>query len=763
MPGVVRHAIRVRGTVQGVGFRPTVYRIAISNGLAGSVRNDADGVWIEIEGEPETAERFPEQLRAEAPALARIDSVEVTPLAPVGEHDFKVVASDRQAAGTARIPADSATCEACLAELFDPTDRRHRYPFINCTDCGPRYTIVREVPYDRACTTMSAFALCPECRGEYENPASRRFHAEPNACPRCGPRLTFTVGGEPGPTGEEALRAALLELRAGRIVAVKGLGGFFLAVDPTNEHAVARLRLRKRRPHKPFALMARDLGVVEAIARVGEVERALLRSKASPIVLLRRAENGAGEHGPRVAPSVAPGLRELGVMLPYTPLHHLLLAELPLLVMTSGNLSEEPIARENAEALERLRGVADAFLLHDREIHARADDSVVRVIGGVGQPVRRSRGYVPEALPLPVEGPPLLAVGGELKNALCFTRAGEAHLSPHIGDLETPETFAFFREVIERYARLLSVEPRAVAHDLHPDYHATRWALASGLRRVAVQHHHAHIASCLAEHGKVGPVIGVAFDGTGCGPGGELWGGEILIADLGGFERFLHLRPIALAGGEAAIREPWRLALAALLDAGVPPEGLVPIAPARLTAVRQLIEKGVGAPRATGAGRWFDAVSALCRVRDEISYEGQAAIELEAMSSDEVGRLYPFAVEPPAIDLRPMVRGIAADLRECVPMALIAARFHETLAVIVLEAARRAREARGLTQVALSGGCFQNRILLERSAALLAEDGFEVLTHRQVPANDGGLALGQAAVASFRLAKEAADVPRHSG
>lgn len=717
-----RHAIRIRGTVKGVGFRPMVFRLATRFELAGFVRNDSEGVSIEIEGEAAAVARFPELLRSEAPPLARIESIEVSQLPPEGESRFLVIASSTKNRASANVPADLATCEACLRELFDPRDRRYRYPFINCTDCGPRYTIVRDLPYDRARTTMDGFVLCPRCREEYEDPANRRFHAEPNACPACGPHLELMQPGRPSQSRDNAVRGAVEEIAAGNIVAVKGIGGFFLAVNARNEAAVAHLRLCKRRPHRPFALMARDLEEVDRIAELDAAARQALLSRERPIVLLRT------KPGAPVAPSVAPRLSEVGVMLPYTPLHH-------------------------------LATVAQAFLVHDRAIHNRADDSVVRISAGGMQPVRRARGFVPAPIALGFSAPPVLAVGGELKNTVCLTRGGEAFLSPHIGDLGNLETFQFFEEVVGKLSRLLSITPRVIAHDLHPDYGSTRWALSSGLLREPVQHHHAHIASCLAEHRRTGPVLGVAFDGTGCGPAGDLWGGEFLLADLMGFRRLGHLRPIALAGGEAAIREPWRLAMAALLDAGIAPVALERVGAARQTAVRKLIDKRVATPRATGAGRWFDAVAALCGVRDEISYEGQAAVELEAMAaSGELGS-YAFEIELPnarpyVIDLRPTVRGIAADISSSVSMGTIAARFHETLARTILAAAWRARSELGMEAIALSGGCFQNRILTERSVQLLEDEGFEVLVHRMVPPNDGGLALGQAAVAAFRLSNQ---------
>ncbi|HET6982793.1 MAG TPA: carbamoyltransferase HypF, partial [Myxococcaceae bacterium] len=726
-------------------------------GLAGLVRNDSDGVWIEVEGLVEPVDRFVEALRSDLPPLARIDRLEVQTLELRGDHDFVIVHSSGRASGRAIVPPDVATCDACLAEMNDPSDRRHRYPFINCTDCGPRYTIVRDLPYDRARTTMAVFTLCPNCRAEYEDPASRRFHAEPVACAACGPRIRFED--ESGSTVEEeaALLAAAAALRKGRIVAVKGIGGYHLAVDATQPGAIERLRARKGRPHKPLALMVRTLDEARALIRLGPEAEEALTSPARPIVLAPALPGAA------VAPGVAPGLDELGVMLAYAPLHHLLLSTGPrALVMTSGNRSEEPIAREDDVARERLGGIADGFLSHDREIHTRADDSVVRIVAGAAQSVRRSRGWVATGISLPFEGPPLVAVGPQLKNTVCLVRGDEAFLGPHVGDLDGLEARLFFEEVIGKMARLLGVTPRAVAHDLHPDYGSTRWALESGLPRVAVQHHHAHVVSCLVDAGVTldRPAIGVAFDGTGCGPAGDLWGGEFLVFDWTGFERRGHLRPLALPGGEAAIREPWRLALAALHDAGLPEQMLlVAIDPLRRARVAQLLPRAV---RATGAGRWFDAAAALCGFGGAISYEGQAAIELEALAVD-FREPYPFelAGEPFAVDLRPAVRGITADLVSGRPVSEVSGRFHETMACAVATGCRRIREVSDVRTVALSGGCFQNRRLTERSLALLQGDGFDVLLHRRVPPNDGGVSLGQAAVAAARLGGKGHHVSRN--
>jgi len=785
----------VHGTVQGVGFRPTVYRIACASRLVGFVRNDSEGVLIEIEGAPEAVAEFPAMLRREAPPLARIETIEVREAAPRGETEFRVVTSVTSVANvaddasggvtSAAIPSDTATCDACLRELFDASDRRHRYPFINCTDCGPRYTIIRDVPYDRARTTMDAFAMCEACRAEYEDPRDRRFHAEPIACATCGPRVELIVGGARrftsalGEPRDDVFARATTLLARGAILALKGLGGYQLAVDARNDDAVKRLRAKKRRPHKPFAVMARDLAALEGVVVLDAEVREALLTPARPIVLAPRA-NGAGAAIPRVAPSVAPALHELGVMLPTTPLHHLLFhaphGGPPLLVMTSGNLTEEPIAKDEDDAFEALGGIADAFLVHDRPIHTRADDSVGRISVGELQPVRRGRGWAPDPVSLPFAAPPVLAVGAELKNTVCLTRGKDAFVSQHIGDLSNYESRAFFEESIAKLERLLGVAPKAVAHDLHPDYASTRWALASGLRSIAVQHHHAHVASCLVDSGasERTRAIGVAFDGTGCGPAGDLWGGEILAFDLGGFVRLGHLRPIALPGGEAAIREPWRLALAALLDAGEPTSALASGADVpddRREAVRSMIVKNVATPRATGAGRWFDAVAALIGVRASISYEAQAAAEMESLARGSASDVpYPFELspspsasgalassEPFAVDLRPTIRAVALDLRRGERAADIASRFHSTMAEVVLASCVAARRATGLDLVALSGGCFQNVIFTERTTLRLESSGFRVLVHRHVPPNDGGISLGQAAVAAYQVRSAAQD------
>jgi hydrogenase maturation protein HypF len=751
--------VRVSGTVQGVGFRPAVCRFATGLALSGFVRNDRDGVDIEVEGGPDAIARFMSELPRVAPAIARIESVESKPVPPLGELEFRIVpsappADDPKATARASIPPDLAPCDACLAELHDPNDRRYHYPLINCTACGPRFTIVRAVPYDRQATTMAPFSLCPDCRREYHDPADRRFHAEPNACPVCGPQLAFvTSGGRPA-VGEAALARAVRALFHGQIVAVKGAGGFVLAADAANPDPIARLRARKQRPDKPLAVMARSLADLRTIAHLDAVEERALSSSARPIVLVRARPGGP------IAPNVAPALRELGVFLPATPLQHLLLSSGPQFqVMTSGNLSEEPIARDNVEAQRRLGSVADAFLLHDRDIHTRADDSVVRAVAGRPRVMRRARGFVPDALPLPlpIEGPSVLALGGEMKTTVCVTRGREAILSQHIGDLDNAEGFAFFEEAIARLETLVGRKPEFVVHDWHADYRSTRWARAGALPCIAVQHHHAHLASCLVEHGRMGPVLGVAFDGTGMGTDGTLWGGEFMIADLGDFRRVAHLRPLPLLGGEAAVRAPWRLAAAALLDAGEPLDLLDDVDPQHRQAIDELWARPHLAPRASGAGRWFDVVAALCGVRREISYDGQAATELEAAAAPgDHGRYEVGAPEESEalaeVDLRPMVRAVAFDRRAGVDVGVISARFHDTLAHAIAVTCQEARREGAPSTVALSGGCFQNRRLTEAARAELECMGFKVLLHERVPCNDGGLALGQAAIASYLLA-----------
>jgi hydrogenase maturation protein HypF len=717
-----RVQVRVEGVVQGVGFRPYVYRLARGHGLGGWVLNDDRGVELEAEGDADAVGAFLAALPAQAPPLAGVERVDVAELTPRGEATFAIVESAAAGAPAALVAPDTATCEDCLRELFDPGDRRFRYPFINCTNCGPRFTIVRGVPYDRPLTTMAGFAMCERCRAEYEDPANRRFHAQPNACPDCGPRLSVPL--------QEVAEA----LRAGAIVAVKGIGGYHLACRAADETAVAVLRARKHREEKPFALMARDLAAARELVELDADDERRLTSPARPIVIARRGP------GAPAAPSVAPRTRELGVMLPYSPLHHLLVADAgEPLVMTSANRSDEPIAYRDDDARERLAGVADLIVSHDRPIETRTEDSVVRGAAFI----RRSRGYVPGALRLPVGAArDVLACGAELKSTFCLARGRTAWVGPHLGDLADYETLRSFREGVAHFERLFAVAPEVVAHDLHPGYLSTAYALErEGVELVGVQHHHAHLAACLAEHGETGPAIGAMFDGTGYGTDGTVWGGEILRGGLDSFERVAHVWPVRLPGGEAAIRQPWRMACAWLLEAGVEdPAPLPGLDPARWRAVAR-----VPAVTTTSIGRLFDAVAALCGLRAEVTYEGQAAMELEAVCSPEDHGAYPLA----GLDPRQAILDVAADVAAGVPAAVVSARFHAGLARAAADAVAAA--AQRLELAVLSGGAFQNRVLLTATAAHLSAAGLRVLIPRALPPNDGGIAFGQAAVAAARM------------
>jgi hydrogenase maturation protein HypF len=765
----VRTSIRVEGVVQGVGFRPFVYSLAIRLGLAGWVGNDLDGVFAEVEGPAGQIRDFLAALERDAPPLARVERVSAQSIEPDGRPGFAIVASDTDGPRRALVSADSATCADCLRELADPADRRFGYPFINCTNCGPRFTIVRDVPYDRPLTTMAGFVMCAACAAEYHDPADRRFHAQPVCCPACGPRLRLLAadGTElPGPDGtpDAALAGAVAALAAGRVLAVKGLGGYHLAVDAASEQAAALLRARKHREDKPFAVMASDLAAARALCEVDDVAASLLTSPRRPIVLLPRRDAGPPrdtEPPPaRLAAAVAPGNRQLGVILPYTPLHHLLLRDFGRpMVLTSGNVSDEPIAYQDADALARLAGIADVFLIHDRPIHIRTDDSVVRPFRGREAVLRRSRGYVPEPLAMATRfRRPVLACGAELKNTFCLGREDRAFLSHHVGDLENYETLRSFTEGIGHFRRLFDVAPQIVAHDLHPEYLSTKYALEQDECVLAgVQHHHAHIASCLADNGEAGPVIGVAFDGTGYGTDGTIWGGEFLLADLSDAERAGHLAGVPMPGGAAAIRQPWRMA-AAYLDAAFPgglPAGLDVAARNSGTwpDVVTLARRGVNAPMTSSAGRLFDAVAALLGVRDAINYEGQAAVELEQLAATSAPDPYPAAITdgpPLTVAGSDLVRAAAEDLLAGVPREVIGARFHQGVAAMIGEVCGLLRDRSGLVTVALSGGVFQNLLLLGTVVDLLEKTGFRVLTHSRIPPNDGGISLGQAVVAAAR-------------
>jgi hydrogenase maturation protein HypF len=765
----IRTAIRVEGVVQGVGFRPFVYSLAARLGLGGLVGNDVDGVFAEVEGAPEAVKNFLLILERDAPPLARIERVTAKPLMPEGSAVFSIAPSVPGGARRALVSADTATCADCLAELADPADRRYGYPFINCTNCGPRFTIIRDVPYDRPLTTMACFTMCGQCAADYNDPADRRFHAQPVCCPACGPQLSLL-----GPDGTEVsgppLAAAAGLLRQGQVLAVKGLGGYHLAVDAASESAAAVLRSRKHREDKPFAVMVADVAAAGTLCELDPAGAAMLSSAGRPIVLLPRRPGAA------VASAVAPRNRELGVMLPYTPLHHLLLRDVGSpIVLTSGNVSDEPIVCADAEALQRLHGIADAFLTHDRKIHVRTDDSVVRAFRGKQAMIRRSRGYVPEPVTVSTTfRRPVLACGAELKNTFCLAKEGRAFISQHIGDLENFETLRSFTEGIEHFKRLFDITPELVAHDLHPDYLSTRYATGlPGVELTGVQHHHAHIASCLADNAADGPVIGVAFDGTGYGTDGTIWGGEFLIADLSGFERAGHLAPVPMPGGAAAIRQPWRMA-AAYLDAAGAAEGFPGRRPpgeafpgrwpatgldvvrrneASWEAVIQLARRGVNAPLTSSAGRLFDAVAAIVGVRDTINYEGQAAVELEQLADASERGSYQARILPgPPLQVTgaDLVLAVADDLAAGASAAVIAARFHNGVAAVIDECCAMLRDQHGLSVVALSGGVFQNQLLCNAVVARLAARGFDVLVHSRVPCNDGGISLGQAVVAAAR-------------
>ncbi len=746
-----RLRVRVEGTVQGVGFRPFVYRVATELGLSGWVLNDSRGVLLEAEGERGALDDLLERLRTDAPPLAMVEQVSDERIEATDEAGFRITESDEAGEPEAAVSPDVATCDHCLAELIDPGDRRYRYPFTNCTNCGPRFTIVRGVPYDRPLTTMASFEMCALCRAEYEDPLDRRFHAQPNACPDCGPSLKLTdpAGRAVADGNEPALEAATLALAEGRILAVKGIGGYHLACRADDEAVVAELRARKHREDKPFALIAPSVEAALELVELDDDAGALLASRERPIVLAPRRSDAP------VAPSVAPSSRELGVMLPYSPLHHLLLEDSDaVLVLTSANVSDEPIAYRDTDALERLAGIADLFLMHNRPIKTRTDDSVVRVVSGRPLFLRRSRGYVPRDLPLATLVP-ILACGAELKSTFCLAKGNRAWVGHHIGDLKNYETLRSFTEGIEHFERLFAVEPELVAHDLHPEYLSTKYALErEGVETVGVQHHHAHLAAALAEHGEEAPAVGAIFDGTGFGTDGTVWGGELLVGDTSAFERAGHLHPVRMPGGERAIRQPWRMACAWLLEALGPepprPPLLADAVPEEEWAkVAELAGSGLASPVTTSAGRLFDAVAALCGIRAEVNYEGQAAVELEAAADPAVRAAYPLPGTE-RLDAREMLVAILADLGAGVPVPEVAAKFHNGMAEAAARACTDLARAGGIELAVLSGGVFQNRLLLERTAEALERAGLRVLTPRLLPPNDGGIAFGQAAVAAAR-------------
>jgi hydrogenase maturation protein HypF len=772
--------IHVTGIVQGVGFRPFIFNLARRLGVTGWVRNTSAGVDIELDGSPGSLRAFAQSVRDEAPPLSRIDALEISFQAANGFVGFEILDSESQPEAFQPISPDVAVCDDCLREMNDPQDRRFRYPFINCTNCGPRFTIIKDIPYDRPSTTMAGFPMCPDCAREYADASDRRFHAQPVACPVCGPQVWLETRGAAvglaasALSGDAAIREARRLLVAGGILAVKGLGGFHLACDATSPAAVRELRRRKLRVDKPFAVMLPTSTLAREHCHTSAAELDLLESTPRPIVLLRRKPDTS------IAREVAPSQDWLGVMLPYAPLHHLLLESqhgFPIaLVMTSGNLSEEPIAVANHEARARLASLADAFLMHDREIHTRCDDSVVRLAPEVGgqtgtstlagatsslYPLRRSRGYVPFPIRLPWSSDPVLAVGGELKNTFCLTNRDYGFMSHHIGDLENYETLQSLESGIAHFEKLFRAAPRALAHDLHPDYLSTRYSLkraaAEGIQAIGIQHHHAHIAACMAEHRMPDEarVIGVAFDGTGFGPDGTIWGGEILVAGYLDFERALHLRYFPLPGGAAAIKHPARVALALLWSGGNAwKDDLSPVAdftPLELDNLQRQLERCVNAPLTSSIGRLFDAAASIVGVRQRVNYEAQAAIEFEALADPQETGAYPLMLTDDEIDAFPAIEALLQDRRNHLPASTLSGRFHNGIAAAVAESVKRVRQQTGLEAVVLSGGVWQNITLLRRTLSLLDSNGFQVYIHREVPTNDGGLSLGQAVIAASRM------------
>jgi hydrogenase maturation protein HypF len=761
-PTISLTRISVRGVVQGVGFRPFVYQLAIKHNLRGWVRNTSEDVKIEVEGQGEDIEKFLQGLKEKAPPLAHIEGISAITGIPVGHEKFEIKQSVAEVGKYQLVSPDIATCPECRREIFDPADRRYRYPFTNCTNCGPRFTIIADIPYDRPNTTMKVFTMCPECRREYDDPLNRRFHAQPNACPVCGPQLELVDA-----TGNEVVCTDIIKktsqlLREGKIVAVKGLGGFLLACDATNERAVRRLRQRKNRPAKPLAIMVTDIDEARRHGEINDAEADLLTSPGSPIVLVKWKRES------KITKAVAPGLKYLGLMLPYTPLHHLLLKEAGrTLVMTSGNLSEEPIARDNDEAQTRLKHIADYFLQHNRDIYARYDDSVMIVEHEKSQFVRRARGYAPFPIHLTYRSRQILGCGAEEKNTFCLTRDNYAFVSQHIGDMENLETLEHFKNTIELYQNLFKIKPEIIAHDIHPEYLPTKYAqeLAEKekIKLVPVQHHHAHIVSCMADNDIKDPVIGAALDGTGYGTDGHIWGGEFMTADYKTFTRMAHLEYLPLPGGAIAIKKPYRTAIGYMMALGMTIDRKLPLFKhsdkKELEIIKSQIEKQINTPLTSSMGRLFDAVAALIGVRSVIEYEAQAAIDLEmcASGASDEKEIYPFTITGEAgvriIRVRDLLAAIINDWHAKRPRAIIAARFHNTVARMILEACQPISKKANIKRIMLSGGVFQNRLLLRKTKSLVESAGLRVYTHRQVPCNDGGISLGQVVIANFSETK----------
>jgi hydrogenase maturation protein HypF len=755
--------ISVRGVVQGVGFRPFVFQLATRYNLKGWVCNTSEDVKIEVQGDSHDLEHFVSELQHHAPPLAHIENISVTYHPPADYTKFEIRHSIAEEGKYQLVSPDIATCQPCLSEVFTPEDRRYRYPFTNCTNCGPRFTIIEDIPYDRPKTTMRAFTMCPDCQAEYDNPLDRRFHAQPNACPKCGPRLKLLDAKGNHVEATDAVSTASRFLKEGKILAIKGLGGFLLACDAASEKAVRLLRRRKRRPFKPLAIMVANIDEVKKYCLVSEPEEKLLTSPQSPIVLMPWKSES------EICQAVAPNLKYLGVMLPYTPMHHLLLRETGLpLVMTSGNISEEPICKDNDEAVRRLSGIADYFLVHNRDIYARYDDSVAIVERGEAQLTRRARGYAPLPIHLPFNAKQVLGCGAEEKNTFCLTRDNYAFVSQHIGDMENMETMEHFENTLALYKKLFRIEPEIIAYDLHPEYLSTKYAFELGGRSghfklVPIQHHHAHIVSCMADNKVQTPVIGVALDGTGYGSDGRIWGGEFLVADYKGFKRLGHLEYLPLPGGAAAIKRPYRTAIGYLVkllgedSLNTKMAFLKKVDAVETELIKRQIHTGLNSPLNSSMGRLFDAVSALIDIRGEVDYEGQAAVELEMAAYDGVDKVgdkaYPYSIMGidgvNTIQLKELFSAIVEDLFQGVSQSSISAKFHNTVARIILDMCRLIAKKTGINQVALSGGVFQNRLLFRKLVPLLESSGFMVLVHKQVPCNDGGISLGQAVIANF--------------
>ncbi|MCF8110841.1 MAG: carbamoyltransferase HypF [Desulfobacteraceae bacterium] len=748
--------LHIKGIVQGVGFRPFIYKLALGCGLKGTVANDASGVIIHVEGRAEDIGAFIRGVYDRKPPLALITEITENKIKPVGFENFSILQSKPDKSRNTLISPDISICEDCLQELFDPADRRFKYPFINCTNCGPRYTIIDDIPYDRPNTSMKNFKMCRKCRAEYENPEDRRFHAQPNACHVCGPHVSLHDAAGSRLQAEDTIKDAAGLLKQGYILAIKGLGGFHLAADAENSNAVKTLRHRKLREEKPFAMMSPGLEQIRQYAILNSEEQAMLESPRRPIVLLRKSGSSP------ISEEVSPGNRYFGVMLPYTPLHYLLMnTGFTALVMTSGNLSEEPIVIDNSDALCRLSGIADFYLMHNRDIYLRCDDSIARHAAGAHRIIRRSRGYVPNPVFLKHTVPQILACGAELKNTVCLTKNDQAFVSQHIGDMENLRTLDFFRLTISHMKRILDIEPEAIACDMHPDYMSTKYGLEQqNIRLIPIQHHHAHIASSMAENRIDGEVIGLAFDGTGYGTDGRIWGGEILTASMASFQRAAHMSWAPMPGGNAAIKEPWRMAAAYLkhtfgngfekLDLPV----FKNIPGSDLELISRMICRGVNSPLTSSLGRLFDAVAAIIGIRSRVRFEGQAAMELEMMApeNDMSGAdIYPYELPSAGsreIPVGPIIAGVVKDSEKRISCRQISTRFHQTLINLFSDLCVRIRGQNGLNRVVLSGGVFQNVILLKGLMRMLEERGFEVYTHSLVPANDGGISLGQAAVAA---------------